>query len=202
MIQFDNLSLSYDNKNLYISASIIEDDDNFDVFLDQIIIDDIQSYDISGPSNNPTYTKTCEKPKVYNELGEVKNDLGQQVYIEGPKKIVYIIPAKNFRRSVDNNILFVYITSKSSNPEKKTEIVLKAIYNNVSLLNKIACKLPNFNVTCDIPKAFYNFILNKEALDINLKVGNFKKCIFYFKQIIKNINKTKKCNCDGQTYFR
>lgn len=34
MIQFDNLSLSYDNKNLYISASIIEDDDNFDVFLD------------------------------------------------------------------------------------------------------------------------------------------------------------------------
>ena len=193
MIKFNTLILSPNNKTLYVTVSV--DPAYEDFYIDQILIDDQESFNVIGPSDDPIYTEFADSNKVFNESEEISIE-ESAIYLSGKKKIMLALDTSKFKRNVEGNILFVYITTKSKDPNKNGETKMKAVYNGIMMLDSIACKLPEANKNCKIPRDFYNFILNKEALDINLKLGKFNNAIVYFRLINRQISLTQtKCNC-------
>ena len=57
MVEFKELKITPDGKNLIINASIKDLEYYKDVYIDSVIIDTQDTYLPSGPSSNPIYTK-------------------------------------------------------------------------------------------------------------------------------------------------
>ena len=72
MVEFKELKITPDGKNLIINASIKDLEYYKDVYIDSVIIDTQDTYLPSGPSSNPIYTKNFISKLNYKQsfLGE------------------------------------------------------------------------------------------------------------------------------------
>ena len=60
MLHFNELKITPDNKNLIIDVSVDTDKYFDNIEIDKVIIDNQDTYNISGPSSNPIYIKTIK----------------------------------------------------------------------------------------------------------------------------------------------
>lgn len=196
MIQFNTLKITQDGKNLIINASVKNLSYYTNVLIGSIVIDNQDTYSVSGPSSNPIY-----------EHSFAGKDLVTNEDIVGLKNISIIISAKEL---LDNNgdlnddILYVYLIAVGT-PSADTPcgmdnvntlgvaLNLRPIYNNgINYIKQVES-------TCEIPKDFIDFILRYKALDLALKTENYIQANKYWNKFFKNNNvvslNTNSCGC-------
>ena len=66
MVQFNELRITPDNKELIIDVSVKDLDIYTNVYLDYIMIDNQDTFIEDGPSDNPIYTHTIEDEAYSN----------------------------------------------------------------------------------------------------------------------------------------
>ena len=196
MIQFNTLKITQDGKNLIINASVKNLEYYTNVLIGSIVIDNQDTYSVSGPSSNPIYRHSF-----------AGKDLVTNKDIAGLKNISITVSAKEL---LDNNgdlnddILYVYLIAVGT-PSADTPcgmdnvntlgvaLNLRPIYNNgINYIKQVES-------TCEIPKDFIDFILRYKALDLALKTENYIQANKYWNKFFKNNNvvslNTNSCGC-------
>jgi hypothetical protein len=173
MINFKELKITPDNKYLRIEVAVNEADAYKNILITGIKIDNQDTYNVTGPSENLVYEST--------------NGVGL-------KGIALNIPNEDIKGGLSNNMFFVYIeTTGSINPdynipesllsEKNVGVVINLypIYSKAMNYTKELCDCP----CCNIPKGFIDFILKVKALDLSVATGNYIQAIEYWNKLFK-----------------
>lgn len=196
MIQFNTLKITQDGKNLIISASVKNLSYYTNVLIGSIIIDNQDTYSVSGPSSNPIYKHSfAGKDLVTNED------------IAGLKNINITVSAKellNNNGDLNDGILYVYLIAVGT-PSADTPCGMDNVYTLGAALNLRPIYNNGINYikqvesTCEIPKDFIDFILRYKALDLALKTENYIQANKYWNKFFKNNNvvslNTNRCGC-------
>ena len=186
MLYFNELCYSQDSKEILIDVSVYPQNYYKDITISKIIIDNQDTYSVSGPSSNPKYT--------YTDTKNAKN-----VSLAIPVASCGIVPCKD--------LLFVYAIAEGtpspdvpcgfdSTQTMSTLVDLHCIYD--SMLTHVR----EIERDCDIPKNFIDILLRYKAFELYIKTGNYPMAIKYWKKYlsedkINNIITTKPCGCHG-----
>ena len=173
MIDFKELKITPDNKYLHIEVAVNEFDAYENILITNIKIDNQDTYNVTGPSENLVY--------------EYTNAVGL-------KGIGIDIPNESITGGLANNMFFIYIETKGSiHPdyniseslllEKNVGVVINLypIYSKAMNYTKELCDCP----CCNIPKGFIDFILKVKALDLSVATGNYIQAIEYWNKLFK-----------------
>lgn len=185
MIRFNELRICPDSSSLIIDVSVKNFDIYNDVYIDSIIIDTQDTYNISGPSNNPVYKHTVSEDNLKN------------VRLELDKKDLINL--------ADNNLFFVYVVAKGT-PSASTpcgmdnQITMGVVANLYIFYKSILCSMKELDNKCEIPKHFIDSLLRFKALELSIKTGHYVQAIKYWNKFFKNISNSTvntRCKCYG-----
>ena len=214
MIIFNNIKITQDNKYLIIDAEIEDSAYYKDMYIDQVVIDNQDTYIQNGPSSNPIYTYQAQPQsnniytiddltnKVTDEDGiAVQDEKDTQSY----SREVHLILDKNDLIEIENNMFFVYIIAGGT-PSPDTpcgydvNIALKVVVNTYPIYNTMMQYLKELGNTCGTPYGIIDKILQIKMLDASVQTGNNLKAIeiwnTYFKNKQEDINVN--CECNGR----
>lgn len=197
MIQFNTLKITQDGKNLLINASVKDLSYYDNILIQELTIDNQDTYLASGPSSNWVYHQSFEYTDA--TTGET---------VEGLKTINVVIPAQAF---IDNNgdlnddILYVYLKAYGT-PAADTpcgmdnEITMGVALNLRPIYNKGMAFIKSIEKSCEVPKGFIDYILRYKALDLALKTENYIQANKYWNKFFKNnsvtsLNTSSSCGC-------
>lgn len=188
MINFNELRITPDGKNLIIDVSVLTGEYYDNVYIDSIMIDTQDTYISSGPSAKAVYTYNVSADKNLKNIrlvleGSDMNDIG----------------------ILRDNIFFVYVSTKGApSPDIPcgwdNTTTMQSIVDLYSFYQKSMVYIRELSDTCNIPKGFIDFILRVKALEISIKTGNYVQAIKYWNKYFKGNalgNPTIKCNCYG-----
>lgn len=186
MIQFKELRVSPDGKNLIIDAEVKPLEYYNDVYIDAIIIDSQDTYVSNGSSTQPifSYEETSDKKRIRLELNSTA--LGVLLH---------------------ETLFFVYVVTRGT-PSSETPCGM----DNQTTMGVVADLYPFYRSMvncmkevendCEIPRNFINSILRFKALDLCIKTGHYTQAIKYWNKFFKRV-KTRtansECRCYGQT---
>lgn len=207
MIVFNECRISPSGECVIIDASV-KSSNYFDkVYIDSIIIDNQDSFTITGPSDNPVYSKKFEvedrmsKIDVLNGCGQVRTEddcdcLDEKgkcgnVFIVGDKyskkHIRLALKKKDFKEGVDLNkdILFVWAVANGvplqCTPCGWDNINTLAVATNLDpIYKKSMAYIKELSETCKEPKGFIDYILRLKAFDLAIKSGHYKEAIDFW----------------------
>ena len=149
MIVFNNIKITQDNKYLIIDAEIEDSTYYKDMYIDQVVIDNQDTYIQNGPSSNPIYTYQAQPQdnniytiddlanKVTDEDGiAVQDEKDTQSY----SRKVHLILDKKDLIEIENNMFFVYIiaggtTSPDTPCGYDVNVALKVVVNTYPIYN-------------------------------------------------------------------
>lgn len=225
MLHFNELRYSDDLKKIIISASIDADEAFENCFLEQLIIDNQDTYIDNGPSNNPIYSYTFADDYIKGEVPvqtEENQDINvtteehpdDNVYVEdyiyddskGLQNIRIVINLKNqCAINPDKDILFVYIIARGTPKDTAlcgtdVPIIMGTLINLYRLYAYSLGYIRQVEERCDIPSYFIDYMLRLKALQLFIKTGNYIALIKYWKKYFTDIKYkgiTSSCGCNG-----
>lgn len=159
MITFNNVEISKDGKELIIVASI---EGSSSASFSSIIIDNQETYSVSGPSSNPLYTTPLS---------------GKSINIK--------VTIEDLRTSFEGNMFFVYLTLTGTGPSEEN-MAMKTVIDLYPIYKDIMAKIRGVECECGIPKLFIDKFLQMEAIDICIKTGAYVKAIEYWNKFFKD----------------
>ena len=201
MVEFKELKITPDGKNLIINASIKDLEYYKDVYIDSVIIDTQDTYLPSGPSSNPIYTKNFISKLNYKQsfLGE---DFKSPVLpLKKGDKIISSAFAVSLRDSalpIDYIIKSINLCNTNiSNPVIPTTSSIKnfEITENNPVVTIIGLDSSNNEVRNTDPNTNWNN--TKLSVEINYETRNFKDINI----IIPNIDTTIKNAFENNLLF-
>ena len=182
MVQFNELKITQDNKNLIIDVSIKPLPIYEDIIIGSIIIDDQDTYKENGPSSHPIYECTVDN-----------------------KNIRLTLDSKNI--ALSNKLLFVYVITAGT-PAPSTpcgmdnSISVMPVFNTYNIYQQSMNYIRSIENTCEIPKNFIDYILRLKALELSLNTNNYMLSIKYWNKFFKDTpiqESINTCNCYGKT---
>lgn len=188
MINFNELKITADGKNLIIDVSVLTGGYYTDVYIDSITIDTQDTYVSSGPSSKTVYTYNVDSEKNLKNVRLVlQNTDMTDVGI------------------LRDNMFFIYVATKGTPSADipcgwDSSLTMQAVVDLYSFYQKGMVFIRELNECCDIPKGFIDFILRTKALDLCIKTGNYVQAIKYWNKYFKGKalnNPNTKCNCYG-----
>lgn len=159
MITFDSIEISKDERELTIIASI---ENSGSVSFSSLIIDNQETYSVSGPSSNPLYTTPLS---------------GKSINIK--------VTTKDLKTSFDRNMFFVYLTLTGIGPSEES-MAMKTVIDLYPIYKDIMAKIREVECECGIPKLLIDRFLQIEAIDICIKTGAYVKAIEYWNKFFKD----------------
>ena len=184
MIDFNKLYITKDGNSLVIDISVKTDRYFNNVYIDNIKIDTEDTFKEGGVSSTPVYSYTVSG---------------------NSKTLSLIIKSSEVLASFDDNMLFIYVTTKGTpssdtpcnmdiNPTLACVVDLYKIYQkNIPFIKQI-------NNVCCIPKDYIDFILRLKALEISMKTNNYTMSVDLWKRYFKdtaNNSIISNCGCHG-----
>ena len=201
MVEFKELKITPDGKNLIINASIKDLEYYKDVYIDSVIIDTQDTYLPSGPSSNPIYTKNFISKLNYKQsfLGE---DFKSPVLpLKKGDKIIssaFTISLINSALPIDYTIKSINLcNTKISNSVIPTVSTIKnfEITENNPVVTIIGLDSSNKEVKNTDPNT--NWDNTQLSVEINYETRNFKDINI----IIPNIDTTIKNAFENNLLF-
>lgn len=185
MIRFNELKISSHGK-LFLDAEVKGDTYYDNVYIDKVIIDNQDSFLMSGPSSTPIYE--------YSFADASKE-----------KAVSLVLDNSNMLADMKGDILFVYIITKGT-PSMDTPcgmdntITLGITYNEQTILNNYLTYIKEVGRNCHVPKGFIDYFLKVKAFELAIEVGNYTEAISLWRRFFKGqatevIN--FKCGCNG-----
>ena len=190
MIQFNELRITQDGKNLIIDAQVQDISYYTDVYIDSIIIDSQNTFVSSGASSSPLFKYTYDATTAstlgyvtsltipYNSLGETSN--------------------------LDKDLLFVYVTingTPSSDTPCNMDLTyeLGIVYNTYPFYLRGMNFIKELNSSCELPKQLIDYMLRQKVLETCIQVGDYTKAVEYWKKFFTGdyqVINLKTCSCN------
>ena len=185
MIKFNECRITYNGQTFHINAQIEEGDYFTNVYIDKVIIDDITTYNTTGPSLSPVYQYTSDGNQKSVKLDLNYKDIGGGTLM-------------------NRNFFFVWVIAKgtpSSNTPcgEDSALLLCIAFSEGIILNTGMHYVAELADKGRIPQEFISWILDFKALELSIKTGNYNDAVDIWKRIIDvdyNIGSIN-CNCNG-----
>lgn len=184
MVEFNKLMILPCNQGIYIDANVLDMPYFNDIYIDSIVIDTQDTFDINGPSKSPIYTYTID--------GNNKN-IKMTVNAEE-------LMTNNF----DSTMFFVYVITKgnfAANTPCGSDVrnTLAATVNIEPIYKRSIKLLQQAYNSCEVPRELIDFILRYNAFNMCLKTKDFSLAIIYWKRFWNMMDQSKnnKCYCYG-----
>lgn len=192
MVQFNELRITPDDKELIIDVSVKDLDIYTNVYLDYIKIDNQDTFIENGPSDNPIYTYTVE-------------DAAYSTSPNGSIKQCRLT-LTNGDVNLSNDLLFIYVVVKGV-PDPSTPCnmdnatTMGVVYNLHNIFQSFMPYIREVEKDCNLPKGFINYILRFKALELAFATGNYTLAIKYWNRFFKDklIAQPSTCNCPYAT---
>lgn len=182
MIQFNELYITPDNKNLIIRAQVKNLEYYNNVYISEVVIDSKDTYIDNGPSDNTVYRYS----------------------VQGDSKSVYL-NLDNIDLNLNEGLFFVYVITKGA-PSSNTpcgmdnSVTVGAVINRYIAYKIIMSNIKDISNKCSIHRNFIDAILGLKAFDIAIETKHYIEAIKIYKKFIGaskyNISYNK-CNCNG-----
>lgn len=192
MVQFNELRITPDDKELIIDVSVKDLDIYTNVYLDYIMIDNQDTFIEDGPSDNPIYTHTIE----------------DAAYPTSPNGSIKQCRLTLTNRDVNlsSDLLFIYVVVKGV-PDPSTPCnmdnatTMGVVYNLHNIFQSFMPYIREVEKDCNLPKGFVNYILRFKALELAFATGNYTLAIKYWNRFFKDklIVQPSTCNCPYAT---
>ena len=215
MVDFNELRVSPDRKNLIIDVSIKDLSYYENVYIDSIIIDTQDTYIPSGPSNSPifTYEVVSNVTPVYSlpdcGCNQVQDYIDKENCFETSNN-----EEKRVRLELDNialnnhlkgNLFFIYVITKGT-PASDTPcnmdntINLGVTADTYPIYTNMLNSLKELE-SCSTPKLFTDAFLRFKAFELSIKTGQYSQVINYWNKYFKSldISNNTNCSCNGRT---
>lgn len=215
MVDFNELRVSPDRKNLIIDVSIKDLPYYENVYIDSIIIDTQDTYIPSGPSNSPifTYEVVSNVTPVYSlpdcGCNQVQDYIDKENCFETSNN-----EEKRVRLELDNialnnhlkgNLFFVYVITKGT-PASDTPcnmdntINLGVTADTYPIYTNMLNSLKELE-SCGTPKLFTDAFLRFKAFELSIKTGQYSQVINYWNKYFKSLDipNNTNCSCNGRT---
>ena len=214
MVDFNELRVSPDRKNLIIDVSIKDLSYYENVYIDSIIIDTQDTYIPSGPSNSPifTYEVVSNVTPVYSlpdcGCNQVQDYIDKENCFETSNN-----EEKRVRLELDNtvlnnhlkgNLFFVYVITKGT-PASDTPcnmdntINLGVTADTYPIYTNMLNSLKELE-SCETPKLFTDAFLRFKAFELSIKTGQYSQVINYWNKYFKSLDipNNTNCSCNGR----
>ena len=201
MIQFNELRITQDGKNLIIDAQVQDISYYTDVYIDSIIIDSQNTFVSSGASSSPLFKYTYDATTA-STLGYVTLTSGGKL-----KGIRMTIPYNSLGETsnLDKDLLFVYVTiigTPSSNTPCNMDLTyeLGIVYNTYPFYLRGMNFIKELNSSCELPKQLIDYMLRQKVLETCIQVGDYTKAVEYWKKFFTGdyqVINLKTCSCNG-----
>ncbi len=215
MVDFNELRVSPDRKNLIIDVSIKDLSYYENVYIDSIIIDTQDTYIPSGPSNSPifTYEVISNVTPVYSlpdcGCNQVQDYIDKENCFETSNN-----EEKRVRLELDNialnnhlkgNLFFVYVITKGT-PASDTPcnmdntINLGVTADTYPIYTNMLNSLKELE-SCSTLKLFTDAFLRFKAFELSIKTGQYSQVINYWNKYFKSLDipNNTNCSCNGRT---
>ena len=201
MIQFNELRITQDGKNLIIDAQVQDISYYTDVYIDSIIIDSQNTFVSSGASSSPLFKYTYDATTA-STLGYVTLTSGGKL-----KGIRMTIPYNSLGETsnLDKDLLFVYVTiigTPSSDTPYNMDLTyeLGIVYNTYPFYLRGMNFIKELNSSCELPKQLIDYMLRQKVLETCIQVGDYTKAVEYWKKFFTGdyqVINLKTCSCNG-----
>ena len=192
MVQFNELRITPDNRELIIDVSVKDLDIYTNVYLDYIMIDNQDTFIEDGPSDNPIYTYTVADA-VYSTDSN-----------SGIKQCRLTLT--NSDVNLSNDLLFIDVVVKGvpapSTPcNMDNATTMGVVYNLHNIFQSFMPYIREVENDCNLPKGFINYILRFKALELAFATGNYTLAVKYWNRFFKDklIAQPSICNCPYAT---
>ena len=202
MIQFNELRITQDGKNLIIDAQVQDISYYTDVYIDSIIIYSQNTFVSSGASSSPLFKYTYDATTA-STLGYVTS-LTSGGKLKG---IRMTIPYNSLGETsnLDKDLLFVYITingTPSSDTPCNMDLTyeLGIVYNTYPFYLRGMNFIKELNSSCELPKQLIDYMLRQKVLETCIQVGDYTKAVEYWKKFFTGdyqVINLKTCSCNG-----
>lgn len=202
MIQFNELKVTQDGKNLVIDAQVQNISYYTNIYIDSIIVDNQNTFVSTGASSSPAFS--------YTYSSNTAQAMGYTVTLDSNGKlkgIRMVIPCASLGEiaTLDKDLLFVYVTVNGT-PASDTPCGMDLSYELGVVFNTYPFYLRGMNFireldsTCEVPKQMIDYMLRQKVLQTSIQVGDYVKAIDYWKKFftgdysVVNLNT---CTCNG-----
>lgn len=215
MVDFNELRVSPDRKNLIIDVSIKDLSYYENVYIDSIIIDTQDTYIPSGPSNSPifTYEVVSNVTPVYSlpdcGCNQVQDYIDKENCFETSNNEEKRVRLELDNTALDNhlkgNLFFVYVITKGT-PSSDTPcnmdntINLGVTADTYPIYTNMLNSLKELE-SCSTPKLFTDAFLRFKAFELSIKTGQYSQIINYWNKYFKSLDipNNTNCSCNGRT---
>lgn len=215
MVDFNELRVSPDRKNLIIDVSIKDLSYYENVYIDSIIIDTQDTYIPSGPSNSPifTYEVVSNVTPVYSlpdcGCNQVQDYIDKENCFETSNNEEKRVRLELDNTALDNhlkgNLFFVYVITKGT-PSSDTPcnmdntINLGVTADTYPIYTNMLNSLKELE-SCGTPKLFTDAFLRFKAFELSIKTGQYSQIINYWNKYFKSLDipNNTNCSCNGRT---
>lgn len=215
MVDFNELRVSPDRKNLIIDVSIKDLSYYENVYIDSIIIDTQDTYIPSGPSNSPifTYEVVSNVTPVYSlpdcGCNQVQDYIDKENCFETSNNEEKRVRLELDNTALDNhlkgNLFFVYVITKGT-PSSDTPcnmdntINLGVTADTYPIYTNMLTSLKELE-SCGTPKLFTDAFLRFKAFELSIKTGQYSQVINYWNKYFKSLDipNNTNCSCNGRT---
>ena len=215
MVDFNELRVSPDRKNLIIDVSIKNLSYYENVYIDSIIIDTQDTYIPSGPSNSPifTYEVVSNVTPVYSlpdcGCNQVQDYIDKENCFETSNNEEKRVRLELANAALDNhlkgNLFFVYVITKGT-PSSDTPcnmdntINLGVTADTYPIYTNMLNSLKELE-SCGTPKLFTDAFLRFKAFELSIKTGKYSQVINYWNKYFKSLDipNNTNCSCNGRT---
>ena len=214
MVDFNELRVSPDRKNLIIDVSIKDLSYYENVYIDSIIIDTQDTYIPSGPSNSPifTYEVVSNVTPVYSlpdcGCNQVQDYIDKENCFETSNNEEKRVRLELDNTALDNhlkgNLFFVYVITKGT-PSSDTPcnmdntINLGVTADTYPIYTNMLNSLKELE-SCETPKLFTDAFLRFKAFELSIKTGQYSQIINYWNKYFKSLDipNNTNCSCNGR----
>lgn len=210
MVIFDNIFIEKDT--LIISARIEDNPDYDRAYIDSIIIDNQDTFLLSGPSSKPLYTKSFDNLPSFIEgvpMSKVDPILIKQYNTRSIRLALKISDLNTTHPKMASNLIFAYVVVGGVVPEtlpcgKDARYHIGVAYDNSKSLSEIIQAIKRIDCSnTEISKELINTMLRFRAFDSSVKAGEYTTAIKYWNRFFKDRDTVGKylnnCNCNGTT---
>lgn len=215
MVDFNELRVSPDRKNLIIDVSIKDLPYYENVYIDSIIIDTQDTYIPSGPSNSPifTYEVVSNVTPIYSlpdcGCNQVQDYIDKENCFETSNNEEKRVRLELDNTALDNhlkgNLFFVYVITKGT-PSSDTPcnmdntINLGVTADTYPIYTNMLNSLKELE-SCSTPKLFTDAFLRFKAFELSIKTGQYSQVINYWNKYFKSLDipNNTNCSCNGRT---
>lgn len=189
MIVFNELRITPDSKYLIVDVSV-EDSPCFnDITIENIIIDNQDTYIQNGPSSNPIVNISTDSvfKEVFNPEGECYSNVytnESKCYLKDKKAVRLYLDLSEYSIN-PSDMLFVYVITNGETSCEISSCIMNTVVNLYPIYKETIKYIREIESSCDLPKSFIDKFLKLKALDLCIRTGNYTQAIKYWNKFFK-----------------